>query len=76
MMARKMKNTDSEANELDRARMDSDGLKKDKSKLEDELKSLMAFKRRLHEVEQENRKLAHDREELARAYKAQWAQIP
>merc|ERR1711881_501331 len=40
---------------------------------EDELKSLMvdldAFKKRLHEVEQENRKLAHDREELARAYK-------
>lgn len=28
-----------------------------------------AFKKRLHEVEQENRKLAHDREELARAYK-------
>merc|ERR1711963_841177 len=28
-----------------------------------------ALKKRLHEVEMENRKLAHDREELARAYK-------
>merc|ERR1712204_73376 len=40
---------------------------------EDELKGykvdLEALKKRLHEVEQENRKLAHDREELARAYK-------
>merc|ERR1719211_1003040 len=53
--------------------MDNDGLKRDRSKLEDEMKSLLvdvdAFKKRLHEVEQENRKLAHDREELARAYK-------
>merc|ERR1739838_422638 len=44
-----------------------------KSKLEDELKGykvdLEALKKRLHDVEQENRKLAHDREELARAYK-------
>merc|ERR1719411_250406 len=30
---------------------------------------LDAFKKRLHELEQENRKLTHDREELARAYK-------
>ena len=53
--------------------MDRDGLKNAKAKLEDELKSykvdLEALKKRLHEVEQENRKLAHDREELARAYK-------
>merc|ERR1711997_1234973 len=52
---------------------DNDGLKNAKAKLEDELKSykvdLEALKKRLHEVEQENRKLAHDREELARAYK-------
>ena len=61
------------ANELDRAHMESDGLKRDKGKLEDELKGLRvdvdAFKKRMHELEQENRKLAHDREELARAYK-------
>merc|ERR1711997_420429 len=62
------------ANELDRAHMEGDGLKNAKAKLEDELKGykvdLEALKKRLHEVEQENRKLAHDREELARAYKA------
>jgi len=61
------------ANELDRSHMEGDGLKNAKAKLEDELKSykvdLEALKKRLHEVEQENRKLAHDREELARAYK-------
>merc|ERR1712110_232186 len=61
------------ANELDRAHMEGDGLKNAKAKLEDELKGykvdLEALKKRLHEVEQENRKLAHDREELARAYK-------
>merc|ERR1712051_249511 len=61
------------ANELDRSHMVGDGLKNAKAKLEDELKSykvdLEALKKRLHEVEQENRKLAHDREELARAYK-------
>lgn len=61
------------ANELDRCHMDNDMLRRDKAKAEDELKSmkaeLEAFKKRLHEVEQENRKLAHDREELARAFK-------
>ena len=61
------------ANELDRSHMETDGLKRDKAKLEDELKGMKvdvdAFKKRLHELEQENRKLAHDREELARAYK-------
>merc|ERR1712038_727251 len=61
------------ANELDRSHMENDGLKRDKSKLEDEMKGMKvdldAFKKRLHELEQENRKLAHDREELARAYK-------
>merc|ERR1712048_947099 len=45
----------------------------DKSKLEDELRAMKAeldaLKNRFHEVEMENRKLAHDREELARAYK-------
>merc|ERR1712018_940526 len=61
------------ANELDRSHMETDGLKRDKAKLEDELKGMKvdvdAFKKRLHELERENRKLAHDREELARAYK-------
>ena len=61
------------ANELDRSHMENDGLKRDRAKLEDELKGMKvdvdAFKKRLHELEQENRKLAHDREELARAYK-------
>jgi len=61
------------ANELDRAKMDNEGLKRDKSKLEDELKAFKlendALKKQLHEVEMANRKLAHDREELARAYK-------
>jgi len=61
------------ANELDRSHMEGDGLRNAKAKLEDELKGykvdLEALKKRLHEVEQENRKLAHDREELARAYK-------
>merc|ERR1711953_916429 len=60
-------------NELDRAKMDNEGLKRDKSKLEDELKAFKlendALKKQLHEVEMANRKLAHDREELARAYK-------
>merc|ERR1712045_1044679 len=61
------------ANELDRSHMENDGLKRDRAKLEDELKGMKvdvdAFKKRLHELEQENRKLTHDREELARAYK-------
>lgn len=61
------------ANEMDRCKMDNDVLRRDKGKLEDDCKSykaeLDALKRQLHGLETENRKLAHDREELARAYK-------
>ena len=60
-------------NEMDRCKMANDTLSRDKSKLEDELRSMKAeldaLKNRFHEVDVENRKLAHDREELARAYK-------
>merc|ERR1719336_778935 len=60
-------------NENDRCKMANDTLSRDKSKLEDELRSMKAeldaLKNRFHEVDVENRKLAHDREELARAYK-------
>merc|ERR1712213_171018 len=60
-------------NEMDRCKMSNDTLSRDKSKLEDELRSMKAeldaLKNRFHEVDVENRKLAHDREELARAYK-------
>merc|ERR1719411_2325944 len=58
---------------MDRCKMANDTLSRDKSKLEDELRSMKAeldaLKNRFHEVDVENRKLAHDREELARAYK-------
>ena len=61
------------ANELDRSKMDNDLLRRDNGKLSDEARGFKAevdaLKKRLHEVEQENRKLAHDREELARAFK-------
>merc|ERR1712018_608438 len=60
-------------NEMDRCKMSNDTLSRDKSKLEDELRAMKAeldaLKNRFHEVDVENRKLAHDREELARAYK-------
>merc|ERR1712203_136734 len=60
-------------NEMDRCKMANDTLSRDKSKLEDECRSMKAeldaLKNRFHEVDVENRKLAHDREELARAYK-------
>merc|ERR1711944_75534 len=60
-------------NEMDRCKMANDTLSRDKGKLEDELRSMKAeldaLKNRFHEVDVENRKLAHDREELARAYK-------
>ena len=53
--------------------MENDTLKRDRAKLEDDNKSYKAevdaLKQRLHAAEQENRKLAHDREELARAFK-------
>merc|ERR1712045_457410 len=60
-------------NEMDRCKMANDTLSRDKGKLEDDLRSMKAeldaLKNRFHEVDVENRKLAHDREELARAYK-------
>merc|ERR1712241_1307181 len=60
-------------NEMDRCKMANETLSRDKTKLEDELRSMKmeldALKGRFHEVDVENRKLAHDREELARAYK-------
>merc|ERR1719365_128693 len=56
-----------------RFRMANEVLTRDKGKLEDELKSLKmeldALKKRYAEMERDNRKLSHEREELARAYK-------
>ena len=50
--------------------MENDTLKRDRAKLEDDNKAeVHALKQKLHAAEQENRKLAHDREELARAFK-------
>merc|ERR1712038_1189134 len=58
---------------MDRCKMANETLSRDKTKLEDELRSMKmeldALKGRFHEVDVENRKLAHDREELARAFK-------
>jgi chromosome segregation ATPase len=60
-------------NDIDRCKMDNEGLRLTNGKLADEARAykteLEATKKRLHELDQENRKLAHDREELARAYK-------
>merc|ERR1712110_740780 len=60
-------------NDMDRCKMSNETLTRDKGKLADELRSMKAeldaLKNRFHEVDVENRKLAHDREELARAYK-------
>jgi chromosome segregation ATPase len=53
--------------------MANETLSRDKAKTEDECRSLKqeldALKARFHDIDVENRKLAHDREELARAYK-------
>merc|ERR1719433_2532176 len=60
-------------NNMDRCVMENDTLKRDRAKLEDDNKSYKAevdaLKQRLHAAEQENRKLAHDREDLARAFR-------
>jgi chromosome segregation ATPase len=60
-------------NEMDRCKMANETLSRDKAKTEDECRSLKqeldALKARFHDIDVENRKLAHDREELARAYK-------
>jgi len=60
-------------NEMDRAKMANESLTAVKAKLEDELKSykteLDALKKRFADLDRDNRKVVHEREELARAYK-------
>merc|ERR1712241_1448595 len=60
-------------NDMDRCKMSNETLTRDKGKKTDELKSMKAeldaVKARFHDIDVENRKLAKDREELARAYK-------
>ena len=60
-------------NEMDRVKMANESLTAVKAKLEDELKSFMtemdAFKKRFADLDGDNRKVVHEREELARAYK-------
>merc|ERR1711962_1934075 len=60
-------------NEMDRYEMANESLNQMKIKLEDELKSfkteLDALKKRFADADRDNRKLTHEREELARAYK-------
>merc|ERR1719431_146153 len=55
-------------NDMDRLKMNNESLTQVKGKLEDELKAL---KKRYADTDRENRKLAHEREELARAYQHQ-----
>ena len=60
-------------NEMDRVKMANESLTAVKAKLGDELKSFMtemdAFKKRFADLDGDNRKVVHEREELARAYK-------
>ena len=60
-------------NEMDRCKMANEVLSRDKTKAEDEVRTLKmeldALNNRFHEIDVENRKHAHDREELARAFK-------
>ena len=60
-------------NEMDRYKMANEQLTATKTKLEEELKSfkteLDALKKRFADCDRDNRKMAHEREELARAYK-------
>ena len=60
-------------NEMDRVKMANESLTAVKAKLEDELKSFMtemdALKKRFADLDGDNRKVVHEREELARAYK-------
>jgi len=60
-------------NEMDRVKMANESLNQVKIKLEDELKSfkteLDALKKRFADLDRDNRKVTHEREELARAYK-------
>merc|ERR1712112_301487 len=60
-------------NEMDRLKMANETLTRDRGVLADEVKSLKseldALKKRLADMDRDNRKLSHEREELARAYK-------
>merc|ERR1712142_1106421 len=60
-------------NEMDRVKMANGSLTGVKAKLEDELKSFKtemdALKKRFADLDRDNRKVVHEREELARAYK-------
>merc|ERR1712027_217384 len=60
-------------NEMDRLKMANETLTRDKGVLADEVKSLKteldALKKRMADMDRDNRKLSHEREELARAYK-------
>merc|ERR1712243_193506 len=60
-------------NEMDRMKMAHESLAQVKLKLEDELKSykteLDALKKRFADLDCDNRKVTHEREEPARAYK-------
>lgn len=61
------------SSDMDRLRLENEGLKRDYGKLSDEHRlsksEVDALKRRLLELDNENRKLANEREELARAFK-------
>merc|ERR1712088_1275387 len=60
-------------NGMDRVKMANESLTAVKAKLEDELKSFKtemdALKKRFADLDRDNRKVVHEREELARAYK-------
>merc|ERR1712112_188476 len=60
-------------NEMDRLKMANETLTRDRGVLADEVKSLKseldALKKRYADTDRDNRKLSHEREELARAYK-------
>merc|ERR1712131_408994 len=61
------------SNEADRLKMANETLNRDKGVLADGVKALKgeldALKKRLADMDRDNRKLSHEREELARAYK-------
>merc|ERR1719208_711465 len=61
------------SNEADRLKMANETLNRDKGVLADEVKALKGeldqLKKRLADTDRDNRKLSHEREELARAYK-------
>merc|ERR1712226_1548420 len=69
----KLGSSDKMCNEMDRVKMANESLTQVKAKLEDELKSFKtemdALKKRFADLDRDNRKVVHEREELARAYK-------